>query len=109
MLLLLLDYYWRDYKGIVPQDAILGGRDKYNQPTFIGQALIKEGGIMPCTIYNGNKTVDVEYYGHLKTDTHVKVLRAKPRTLISILDSCAFPDSLHQKAQKHVLAQCNHR
>lgn len=31
------DHYWRDYNGIVPTDAIAGGKNGNDQITYIGQ------------------------------------------------------------------------
>lgn len=32
-------YYWREYTGELPSDAVPGGSDKYGKTTYIGQAL----------------------------------------------------------------------
>ncbi|KAF2884631.1 hypothetical protein ILUMI_21539 [Ignelater luminosus] len=32
-------YYWREYTGELPQDAVPGGLDKHGKTTYIGQAL----------------------------------------------------------------------
>jgi hypothetical protein len=47
------DYYWRDYTGEIPHDAILGGYDVNKKPTYIGQAFLADVGIIPGTIYPG--------------------------------------------------------
>lgn len=33
------DYYWRDFFGQIPRDAVEGGFSEVNGSTFIGQAL----------------------------------------------------------------------
>ncbi|KAJ3642674.1 hypothetical protein Zmor_025435 [Zophobas morio] len=46
-------YYWRDYTGEIPDDALPGGHDINKKATFIGQAFLSNVGIVPGTIYPG--------------------------------------------------------
>ncbi|KAJ3616393.1 hypothetical protein MTP99_003874 [Tenebrio molitor] len=34
------DYYWRDYNGEIPDDAIPAGSDRNDKPTYIGQVYV---------------------------------------------------------------------
>jgi len=50
------DYYWREYRGIIPHDAVPGGTDKAGLPIYIGQAFVPSAGLLPACIYYGNTT-----------------------------------------------------
>ncbi|XP_018562464.1 uncharacterized protein LOC108904403 [Anoplophora glabripennis] len=50
-------YYWRDYTGMIPEDAVEGGHDKNNIPTYIGQVYVHNFGISTVTIYPGKTCV----------------------------------------------------
>lgn len=55
-----LDYFWRDYYGVIPKDAVPGGT-YYNSETFIGQTYdVHLNGLFPGTIYINDRNV---YYG----------------------------------------------
>jgi len=69
------DYYWREYRGIIPHDALPGGKDEAGLPTYIGQALVYPFGLLPASIYYGNTTAVASaglkiYY----SDRNVKIL-----------------------------------
>ncbi|XP_031334298.1 uncharacterized protein LOC116164287 [Photinus pyralis] len=53
------DYYWREYKGEIPADAIPGGRDTKGKTTYIGHFHIPNQGIHPAVIYPDTKTLSV--------------------------------------------------
>ena len=67
-------YYWREYTGVVPPDAVPGGRDANGQITYIGQAYSEGYGLMIAQIYPGVKEVDVPSYGAKRILTDVKVI-----------------------------------
>lgn len=69
------DYYWREYLGVIPSDAIPGGFDKTNQRTYIGQMFDSRFGLLPSTIYKGSKHLLASGGGSSFTaDTFVKIL-----------------------------------
>jgi hypothetical protein len=59
----LLDYYWRDYTGEIPDDAVPGGYDRNLEPTYIGQLFVINHGLLPARIYKGQKSVTASRYG----------------------------------------------
>lgn len=77
------DYYWRQYLGEIPPDAIPGGRDESGRTTYIGQAYIvheslrSRSAIVPVEIYAGRKSVDIPLFGvRQNTTTDIKVTSA---------------------------------
>ncbi|KAK5641279.1 hypothetical protein RI129_009826 [Pyrocoelia pectoralis] len=71
----IIDYYWREYVGEIPNDAIPGGFDKSGNPTFIGQMYSAKFGLLPSTICNSSKQLLASGGGKSFTsDTFVKVL-----------------------------------
>ncbi|KAJ8961144.1 hypothetical protein NQ318_008824 [Aromia moschata] len=68
------DYYWRDYTGDIPQDAVEGGSDINKRTTYIGQVYVKNGGIIPVTIYPGQKFVMANIFTLHKTQDYIKIL-----------------------------------
>jgi hypothetical protein len=67
------NYYWREYTGEIPKDAIVGGRDIDGKNIYIGQAYIKNEGIMEVQITPGVRQVLVPMRGIKKIDKYVKV------------------------------------
>jgi hypothetical protein len=53
----LLDYYWRDYTGEIPDDAVPGGYDRNLESTYIGQLFVINHGLLTTRIYKGQKSV----------------------------------------------------
>ncbi|KAF2905839.1 hypothetical protein ILUMI_00345 [Ignelater luminosus] len=53
-------YYWRDFTGEVPEDALPGGTDTNGKPIFIGQVL-QLGFLIPVKIYLDNPTAYYEF------------------------------------------------
>ncbi|EFA02201.1 hypothetical protein TcasGA2_TC007858 [Tribolium castaneum] len=68
------DYYWRDYHGKIPADAIVGGRDSRGYPTYIGQAFVRCHGILIGQIYPGQKTITTSKEGIHVTDVYNRIL-----------------------------------
>ncbi|KAF2895658.1 hypothetical protein ILUMI_10517 [Ignelater luminosus] len=54
------EYCWRDYVGIIPEDAFAGGMDKRGKPTYIGQAL-HEDKLIPGQIFVNDDKVHFEW------------------------------------------------
>ncbi|KAJ8928578.1 hypothetical protein NQ314_018864 [Rhamnusium bicolor] len=57
------NYYWREYAGEIPFDAVTGGTDVDNKTTYISQVNLNEYGIIPVTIYPGEKICNSKYDG----------------------------------------------
>uniref|UniRef100_A0A1Y1MK88 Uncharacterized protein n=1 Tax=Photinus pyralis TaxID=7054 RepID=A0A1Y1MK88_PHOPY len=70
-----LGYYWRDYVGEIPYDAVPGGIDKSGQPTYIGQAYIKGFELLPATITAGSTTAMASAYNiAMPVNKNIKIL-----------------------------------
>ncbi|XP_044271167.1 uncharacterized protein LOC123015484 [Tribolium madens] len=70
------DYYWREYTdGEVPVDAIVGGQNSEGINIYIGQAYIKDRGIIVTEIFAGIQEVYVPMSGEaVKTAEVIKIL-----------------------------------
>ncbi|KAK4877865.1 hypothetical protein RN001_010371 [Aquatica leii] len=71
----VLGYYWRDFYGTVPLDAVPGGLDEEGDVTFIGQVYIKEYELLPGTIYHGCSKISTSAYDKdIIADKNIKIL-----------------------------------
>ncbi|KAF2897470.1 hypothetical protein ILUMI_08700 [Ignelater luminosus] len=71
------EYYWKDYVGVIPVDAVEGGTDKYGIPTYVGQAYTKEYELLPGVITSGCKTVTTTSgTKEITIDKNIKILCA---------------------------------
>jgi hypothetical protein len=70
-----LGYYWREYTGGIPVDAIVGGKDYNGKHIFIGQAYIRNKGLVVVQITPGVRQVFAPIYGVKKIDKYVKVTK----------------------------------
>ncbi|KAF2896632.1 hypothetical protein ILUMI_09543, partial [Ignelater luminosus] len=71
-------YYWRDYVGVIPEDAIQGGTDDYGNPTYVGQAYFEKFELLPVIIYVGCKSANATAYANeITTDKNIKILCGK--------------------------------
>jgi hypothetical protein len=70
-----LGYYWREYTGEVPEDAIVGGKDSNGKNIYIGQAYIRNEGLLVVQITPGVRQVFAPSHGVKKTDKYVKVTK----------------------------------
>ena len=68
-----LVYYWRDYAGTIPQDAVLGGRNEHGDKIYIGQAYVPNVGLIVSEIYKGLDEVEIPYHGIETIDSNIKV------------------------------------
>jgi hypothetical protein len=68
-----VDYYWREYTGIIPRDAVAGGPNINSKQVYIGQAYVKNSGFIPAQINAGVKEVYVPISGVQKIDERIKV------------------------------------
>lgn len=54
------DYYWREYNGVIPEDAFPGGADMGGNPTYIGQTFFPSKTILtPTIIERGQKNASI--------------------------------------------------
>jgi hypothetical protein len=70
-----LDYYWREYTGEIPKDAIVGGRDANGRSIYIGQAYVKNEGIVAVQITPGVRRVFAPMKGVKQINRYVKVAK----------------------------------
>lgn len=66
-------YYWREYTGKIPTDAVPGGSDINSETTYIGLGFVKNRGIIPGVIYPNQKFISVPSYGVQKVDCYIQV------------------------------------
>ncbi|EFA03860.1 hypothetical protein TcasGA2_TC013978 [Tribolium castaneum] len=67
-------YYWREFTGVVPPDALPGGKDADGRRTYIGEAYVHNHGIYVVQIYPGVKEVEVPAYGPKSASFNIKIL-----------------------------------
>ncbi|XP_063918574.1 uncharacterized protein LOC135133938 [Zophobas morio] len=68
------DYYWREYKGAIPQDAVVAGQDGRSQKAYIGQAYVKGFGLMVIHIRPNAKELYAPICGVKNVNEHIKIL-----------------------------------
>ncbi|RZC35673.1 DUF3421 domain containing protein [Asbolus verrucosus] len=68
------DYYWREYTGSIPGDAVVGGKDINGHDIHMGQAYIRNHGLIVVQIYPGVKEVHAAIAGIKTVSTYVKIL-----------------------------------
>ena len=66
-------FYWREYTGTIPSDAIVAGQDISGKDLYIGQTYVKNGGWQVVPIYQGIKEAIAVLNGPKKTDKYIKV------------------------------------
>ncbi|XP_022916061.2 uncharacterized protein [Onthophagus taurus] len=62
------DYYWRDYNGAIPPDAVTAAYGVY-----IGQ-VYRNCTLIPGALYSENQNFVGEFYGKFETKTNIKIL-----------------------------------
>jgi hypothetical protein len=67
------NYYWREYTGSIPKDAIPAGKDINGQNIYVGQAYVKNEGLIVAPIYQGEKEVTAAIKGVKKIERYIKV------------------------------------
>ncbi|KAJ3617368.1 hypothetical protein MTP99_007097 [Tenebrio molitor] len=69
------DYYWRDYYGTIPDDAVPAGKDSHGHPLYVGLVYIRGFELLPATIFPKQEIARTTAYAHvLNTNQHVKIL-----------------------------------
>ncbi|KAF5302555.1 hypothetical protein FQR65_LT00927 [Abscondita terminalis] len=66
-------YYWRDYDGVIPRDALAGGLDENGEPIYIGQVLYYDK-LLPAKIYPYDKNAYYTWGTEYSTRENVKIL-----------------------------------
>ena len=67
-------YYWRDYKGKIPSDALSAGEDAHGKPIYITQVLYKDL-IIPGKLVSGDTESYFEYGNQeLSSINNIKIL-----------------------------------
>lgn len=73
-----IDYYWRNYNGGIPSDAVQAGLDKSGKPIYIGQGFFLNTGLIPGTLHAGSTNFKVTAVGIVfSTNKYVKILCSK--------------------------------
>ncbi|KAJ3629002.1 hypothetical protein MTP99_013429 [Tenebrio molitor] len=67
-------YGWREYTGEVPEDAIVGGKDSNGTGIYIGQAYVRNMGLVVVQITPGVREVFAPIHGVEKIDKYIKIL-----------------------------------
>ncbi|KAJ3645971.1 hypothetical protein Zmor_023586 [Zophobas morio] len=71
-------YYWRDFYGKIPPDAIEGGRTAAGTPFYVAQVYIRNFELLPAMVFpNKPEAITSAYNKELKPTTHIKVLCSK--------------------------------
>jgi hypothetical protein len=70
-----LGYGWREYTGEVPEDAIVGGKDSNGTGIYIGQAYVRNMGLVVVQITPGVREVFAPIHGVEKIDKYIKVTK----------------------------------
>ncbi|XP_063915498.1 uncharacterized protein LOC135131617 [Zophobas morio] len=97
-----IDYYWRDYEGEIPDDALPAGSDRNHKATYVGQVYIAEHGLLPTRIYEGKQSVTASKNGIHTSDVFVKILCSNQSGKLSWIPTTAA--KLHNDtAGKHVV------
>ncbi|KAJ3645969.1 hypothetical protein Zmor_023585 [Zophobas morio] len=73
-----IDYYWRDFRGKIPPDAIEGGMTASGTPFYVAQVYIKKYGLLPATVFRNKPEAVANAHGKkLETTENIKVLCSK--------------------------------
>ncbi|KAF5303167.1 hypothetical protein FQA39_LY10080 [Lamprigera yunnana] len=79
----VLPYYWKEFFGTIPLDAVQGGVDEDGDPTYIGQAYLQEFGLLPGSLYKGcPKILTSAYDKDIIRDNYIKILCSNDKYLL---------------------------
>ncbi|XP_031346333.1 uncharacterized protein LOC116173158 isoform X2 [Photinus pyralis] len=71
----VLGYYWRDYSGKTPSDAVIGGYDSFGRETYIGQVFKKDYDLLPATFtFDCTSGIATAHGRVLYVDKNMKIL-----------------------------------
>ncbi|KAJ3647971.1 hypothetical protein Zmor_019812 [Zophobas morio] len=68
------DYCWKEYLGSVPPDAVIAGETLDGQNVYVGQAFIKNVGLIPGRVIPGDPKLHVPHDGQSKEGKYIKIL-----------------------------------
>ncbi|CAG9764444.1 unnamed protein product [Ceutorhynchus assimilis] len=69
------DYYWKDYTGIIPDDAFIAGHDYNGENIYVGLVYLGAEGIIPATITPGEKnTYAAAGSDSVKSQNYIQIL-----------------------------------
>ena len=73
------DYYWRDYDGEIPEDAVVAGHDENGKRVYVGQGYVRNKGMIVVQINSRKKDVYAEMGGvhHLEKNIKVSVFSSE--------------------------------
>ncbi|KAF5299434.1 hypothetical protein FQA39_LY11580 [Lamprigera yunnana] len=66
-------YYWKDFKGEVPDDAIKGGKSANGEPIYIGQVLHYDK-LLPAKILTNDNKAYFAWNAEQSTTENIKIL-----------------------------------
>jgi len=70
-----IDYYWKDYNGIIPSDAFQAGVDVNGKPIYVGQGFFLNTGLLPGTLHPGSTNIRITAaFKVFSTNKNVKIL-----------------------------------
>ncbi|XP_044263432.1 uncharacterized protein LOC123010533 [Tribolium madens] len=95
------DYYWRQYTGEVPKDAVVGGQDINHKDVYIGQAYVKNEGLFVVQIFADRKEIYAPIKGMKKIEGNIIKILCGPQEnfyWISVNSSNLHLQLLHQHA-----------
>ncbi|KAJ3645977.1 hypothetical protein Zmor_023592 [Zophobas morio] len=70
-----VDYYWRDYYGVIPNDAVPAGKDHNGDTLYIGLIYVRGFELLPGTIFPKQESARTSAYASVfNTDKFVKIL-----------------------------------
>ncbi|KAK4874547.1 hypothetical protein RN001_013907 [Aquatica leii] len=67
------EYYWKEFRGEVPEDAIEGGKSVNGQPIYIGQVLYFDK-LLPAKIYKNDDKAYFAWNHEQSTTNNIKIL-----------------------------------
>ncbi|KAF5291624.1 hypothetical protein FQA39_LY14346 [Lamprigera yunnana] len=71
----VLGYYWKEFFGSIPFDAVPGGYDEEGATTYIGQVYMQEYGLLTGTLYRGCSKIHTSAYDKdIIHDRNIKIL-----------------------------------
>ncbi|KAK5638648.1 hypothetical protein RI129_012943 [Pyrocoelia pectoralis] len=76
-ILYVRSYYWKEYRGEIPIDAVPADTNKARNSTYIGQIFIQGRGLLPATIVAGSKIAISIQGTMIKTDKNIMILCSK--------------------------------
>ena len=72
----ILGYYWREYTGVIPDDAVEGGQAANGLPIYIGQVLYADK-LIPAKIYSNDAKAYFAWNVEQSATLNVKILCSK--------------------------------